>query len=125
MDERTLSVQSVCLRLLCSGLLALCCFNIAHGFLPPDPGGGGGGNPGGTPGSKCLENTVFNFSATPETIDPGGTATLSWSIRPPQGCNLFNRVTLNGQSYGLMDSAVVQPSATTDYPLTLIVPGGF
>lgn len=50
---------------------------------------------------------------------------LNWSIRPPSWCTLFNRVIVNGQNFGLIGSAVARPLVTTDYPLTLIVAGGF
>jgi hypothetical protein len=96
----------------------------AHAFLPPGDGDGGGGG-GGTPVGNCLANTVTNINATPTTIDPGRPATISWSIQPPTGCTLFNRVIVNGQNFGLTGSIVVQPLATTDYPLTLVLPGGF
>jgi len=100
--------------------------SITHAFLPPDPGGGGGGGSGGTPLEKCLQNTEYRqFGATPETIDPGGSATLTWSIRPPSNCYLFNRVLVNGAFYGLTGSLAVQPLATTDYTVMLIVTGGF
>ena len=106
---------------------------VAHAFIPPGDGGGGGdegdggggGGGGGTPLSRCLANTSMSLDATPPMIDVGGTATLSWSIRPPSWCSLFNRVLVNGRNFGLMGSVVVQPMMTTHYPLTLIVPGGF
>src|SRR5262245_13190458 len=110
-------------------LVALLSVSLPAGALPVgggDGGGGGGdGDGGGTRLSRCLENTQTTANAIPATIEPRGVATLRWSIKPPPGCSLFNRVIVNEQTYGLIGSAEVHPEVTTDYPLTLMLPGGF
>src|SRR5205823_3673093 len=67
----------------------------------------------------CLDQTTTGFEVSPATppLDIGGRATLSWSIHPPRGCTMFHQVVLDGVSYGLSGSAVVQPLVTTSYPL--------
>jgi hypothetical protein len=97
---------------------------VANAFLPHDDGSGGSGIGEGDPVAKCLENTATRINATPAVIEPRVSATLSWSIRPPAGCNLFNRVIVDGKNHGLIGSLMVWPSVTTDYPLTLILPSG-
>lgn len=95
-----------------------------HAFLPIDDGGGGGGAE--TPLSKCLANTRTSIDVVPSTIALGGGAVLSWSIEPPEGCSwMFDRVLVDGQRRGLSGSIEVRPTRTTDYPVTLLVPGGF
>jgi hypothetical protein len=99
-------------------VFSLTALGIAHAF-------GDGGN-----AARCLENTRISFNAARATIELGQSTTLSWSIRPPPTCN---RVTLdgfsygqhlNGPTYGLAGSTVVQPWATTTYSLLLNLPGG-
>jgi hypothetical protein len=108
----------------CVGLATLALVANVYAFEVPGDGGGGGGG-GGTSIANCLANTTVNTEAMPAAIDPARESTLSWSIRPPAGCHRFDRVIVDGQTYGLTGSTVVRPRATTDYYLTLIVPGGY
>ncbi len=62
--------------------------------------------------------TIDSFSASPTTIDSGGSATLSWNTTNATGC------TINGSSVSVDGSMTVSPTTTTTYTLTATGDGG-
>jgi hypothetical protein len=70
--------------------------------------------------SRLPEPVVATFTATPATIDLGGSSTLAWTASEATSCAIDNGV---GQV--LCDgSTPVSPGATTTYTLTATGPGG-
>ena len=65
--------------------------------LPIDPGGGGSGPPGQQHALACIENATVSFTASPPTVDLGGSTTLSWSIQLPPNCSVVGPTRLSGQ----------------------------
>jgi len=61
---------------------------------------------------------IKNFSATPPSISPGGSSTLSWDV---QGAT---KVTINGTEQAATATMVVSPASTTTYALVATAADG-
>jgi hypothetical protein len=69
-------------------------------------------------GLVCVHTTTGSISASPTTIHPGQSVTLSWRVQLPNGCPGL-QVKLNGQVVHPSGQKIVTPSALpTTYPTT-------
>lgn len=74
---------------------------------------GGGGTETKTVTVNVVTDPIIDhFTATPHTIEPGGSSTLSWNVRNTVSLDL------NGSDVTGTSSLSVSPSATTEYTLT-------
>jgi hypothetical protein len=69
-------------------------------------------------GTASAQVTISSFQALPDTIDPGGTSTLSWVTANATSC------TVNGSAVGVTASMPVSPATNTTYTLTCQGNGG-
>jgi hypothetical protein len=107
-------VAATLLVLALAGLVAAPAVALPIGGIAPS----GGGGIYVAPPDPCLPAPqILSFTATPATITLGQTATLTWNVQVPSGCNYL--VALLGQSVGLQGSLPVQPLIDTSYTLTL------
>jgi hypothetical protein len=68
--------------------------------------------------ASCPSAAGSSFSASPSSINPGDSSTLSWNVPNATG------VTISGVgSFGPSGTAAVSPSSTTTYTLTASGPG--
>src|SRR4029453_12884438 len=65
----------------------------------------------------CMpQPQVTSFTAAPASITPGESATLSWSVQVPEGCNYM--LVLMGQVVGPEGTLAAPPVANPPYTLT-------
>src|SRR3972149_158999 len=62
--------------------------------------------------------SISSFTAVPDTIDPGGTSTLSWTTTDATSCQL------NGNAVSISGNMPVTPSTNTTYTITCQGNGG-
>ena len=67
---------------------------------------------------KIGQTPVVNLSASPSTVAPGGTSSLSWNVTGTTPITLSMNNGINVSSKGLNDSVNISPSQTTSYTLT-------
>jgi hypothetical protein len=72
--------------------------------------------PDDPPGFECFDVVSASLTATPSTIDYGGSATLQWSVQFPSGCNLV-ALTLNNSPVGRTGSLTLVPMANSSFAL--------
>lgn len=68
-----------------------------------------------SPPAASQAPAILSFAATPSTVAPGGTATLSWSTSGATSVSIDNGIGTVNQASG---SVVVSPDGTTAYTLT-------
>jgi hypothetical protein len=82
------------------------------------PGGGGGpDDPGGSDDPRTCGRATGSVSVTPAWVKPGESATVSWSVTLPRGCDIGP--TLNGRTVGVSGSETVKPIASQPFVLML------
>lgn len=108
----------------CIGAWMLIAGGYAHALPPIDPDTGSGVTPGQTRALECAGQASVSFTATPASIDLGGSSTLRWSVKLPSNCGMLTRVTLGGQNVPFSGSMTVQPMSNATYNLNLPIPGG-
>ena len=64
---------------------------------------------------------IASFAATPQTVVPGGSSTLTWSVSGATSVSIDNGV---GNNLGLSGSRSISPEATALYTLTAASPHG-
>jgi len=70
--------------------------------------------------SSSPEPPTVNINATPATINPGGSSTLSWVSTNATSCSIDHGI----GSVAVIGSTSVNPASTTIYTITAIGPGG-
>jgi len=68
------------------------------------------------PESLCQEPVIRSFTATPPTIPPGGSSTLSWEVEGAD--NITLRPEPAAEVSAAANTVVVRPDTTTTYTLT-------
>lgn len=82
-------------------------------LAPPDP------NPVPPENTlDCFEVLQGSISVTPQTINLGQSATLTWNVTVPVGCGTM-KVFINDLPVSPSGSRVVQPMANDGYRLTI------
>ncbi|WP_308874924.1 hypothetical protein [Thiothrix subterranea] len=69
--------------------------------------------------NSCLDEASAEFTVSPEKINFGQSATLTWTVDMPTHCTNHVRFALNGKFVDQSGSQVITPSATSIYKFTL------
>src|ERR671936_358198 len=78
--------------------------------LPIDPGDGtGDGTPAQQAAIACAARFAASLTASPSTIDLGGSTTLSWSVTVPPRCPMLDRLLLDGAPVSFVGAKTLQP----------------